>query len=130
MVIYTGYDYNTLKRKNSIPESEYKKVHRKLSDGLFCIVCPNAKSTCPCAKIRKRQQMLRMKLLKAFILLLHCTDSLFQLPDRQVEIIPIIIAVGHIPITITSSNTTRSEGSDSSSPPLKFFIGRFIPGKT
>lgn len=67
-----------------------------------------------------------MKFLKAFILLLHCMDSLFQLPDRQVEIIPIIIAVGHIPITVYQLKHNAERGLRLVIPRLKFFIGRFI----
>ena len=41
-----------------------------------------------------------MHLLKRFILLFYCSDSFRQLTDRKIEVIPIGIAIGNIPLSI------------------------------
>lgn len=55
-----------------------------------------------------------MKFFESLVFLLYRLNSFFQFIDREIEVVPVVIAVGDIPLAIRQFKDHTKEGSDSS----------------
>ena len=70
-----------------------------------------------------------MQFFEGLVLLLHRMDCFFQLADGQVEVIPIIIAIGNVPLAVFQFEDYAQGRFRLIISGFKFFVGRLVDGE-